>query len=285
MQLIPLRNFGTHGVVHDSQDQAMPVGTWSDARNIRFTGLSFEKMLEPTLEMAWDYATNGDPEWFQGWSDGTSTYFALATATKLWFWQSSEAGSGTGVDATRASGDYLPGQWQSFAWGDTVVFNNGKNAPQIFNVGTLQFDDLPEWGLISTAEDITNNADPSRDTVARCTCLLPYKNYLVALGVTENGTYQPNTVWWSGPTSLVGLDSSSGGGPPSWDYESPGSLSGKAEVGVGDGALTWGAVLNESLICYTDSSATAMTFVGGSFVMSFRRLFNKGVERHLRFGL
>jgi hypothetical protein len=52
MPFVPLRNFGKYGVVADSQNQALPIGTWRDARNIRFVGPSFEKMLEPTLEMS-----------------------------------------------------------------------------------------------------------------------------------------------------------------------------------------------------------------------------------------
>lgn len=235
-------------------------------------------MLEPTLEMAWDADTNGTARWLQGWSDGLATYMVIATDTKLWFWKASSASSGAWVDATRPSGDYPVGQWQSFEWGDTVIFNNGQTAPQIFNQSTLKFEDLPNWGLISSAADIIDSSDPSSDTDARCTCILPYKSFLVALGVTERGTYQPNTVWWSDSTPLVGYNTgvNGTGGPPDWDYESPASLSGKAEVGAGNGALKWGAVLNENLICYTDASATAMQAVGGRQVMSFRRLFNKG---------
>ena len=57
MTMIPLRGLGKLGVIADSQSQALPIGAWGDARNIRFSGLSFEKMLEPELEMA--VATDG----------------------------------------------------------------------------------------------------------------------------------------------------------------------------------------------------------------------------------
>lgn len=280
---IPIRGLGQLGVVHDSQSQALPIGAWDDARNIRFSGISFEKMLEPTLEMAWDSATNGEALWLQGWSDGLSSYFALAAngndgSDYLWFWSASGPDNGSWV---QAGGPYVPGQWQSFGWGDTCIFNNGENAPQIFNPNDAMFEDLPKWGMISTASDLADSLDDkeaSKDTFARCRWILPYKSFLVAGGVTESGVFGPNTVWWSNSTPLAGYSPSSlgTGGPPDWDYESPGSLSGKSEVGVGDGALNWGAVLNENLICYNEGSATAMTFTGGTFVMQFRRLFNKG---------
>lgn len=252
------------------------MGTWTDARNIRFSGQSFEKMLEPEVLLPRDPETEeGILRWGRTWSDGLSSYCVVATDNYLYFWRDSDGLSGEWV---QAGGPYETGNWQGFAWGNTVVANNGTTAPQIFNQNTLQFEDLPKWGLISTAEDITNGDDPSKDTDARCVCLQPLGSFLVALGVTESGLYRPNTSWWSDASSLVGLDTGIGGtgGPPSWDYESPATLSGKREIGVGDGAITNGAELNENLIIYNESSATAMSVAGGSQVMSSRRLFGNG---------
>jgi hypothetical protein len=227
-----------------------------------------------------------EAKWLQGWADGLSTYMAVAAVASvdsqdyLYFWKNN--GGGDGGNWVVAGGPYDPaGQWQSFAWGDSCIFNNGINAPQIYNPNTALFEDLPNWGMISNAEDLGSQFDDlerSVDTKAACTVILPFKNFLVALGVTESGLYRPNTVWWSNASSLVGYNKSTDGtgGPPDWDYPNPGSLSGKNEVGVGDGALTWGNVLNENLVCFTDGSATAMTLTGGSLVMGFRRLFNKG---------
>ncbi|MGB2336183.1 MAG: hypothetical protein ACPH5V_02645, partial [Alcanivorax sp.] len=50
---IPMRNFGKFGVVTniDNDEDSLPVGTWGDALNMRFSGIELEKMLEPTKEM------------------------------------------------------------------------------------------------------------------------------------------------------------------------------------------------------------------------------------------
>lgn len=289
---IPLRGLGKLGVVPDSQGQAMPVGAWKDALNVRFSGLSMEKMLEPSLEV--DLTIDPDaepvhvtpeikePKWVQGWSDGLTSFFAMAAAAAdgndyLYFLRRSSADDPGFWQY--AGGPYdSAGNWQSFGWGDTCVFNHGLSPPQILNPSTALFENLPKWGFISNAEDILNLRDPSRDTYALCQWIVPYKGFLVAGGVTENGKYGPNTVWWSNATSLVGYSTGpyNTGGPPDWDYESPASLSGKAEVGAGDGRLEWAGMLNESLICYNTGSATALTLVGGTNVMDFRRLFNKG---------
>lgn len=282
MPIIPLREFGKYGVIHDTQNQALPFACWSNALNVRFTGVSLEKMLDPVQQQAWGDQDINIPVWMQTWSDGLSSYLVVATestvdqSTLLWFWRDSDGESGA---FEVAGGPYGEGRWQSFAWGNTCIFNNGSVAPQIFNPATSQFEDLPNWGLISSSDDIAAGATASINTNAKCVGIFPYKNFLVAIGITESGLYRPNTVWWSDATDLAGFDTGiqGTGGPPSWDYETPATLSGKSEVGVGDGALKWAAVLNESLICYTDNSASALQAVGGTVVMDVRRLFNKGV--------
>ena len=269
---IPLRDFGKYGVIHDTMDDALPVGVWSDARNVRFSGLEIEKMLEPEIERSLDSITEL-PRWFEQWSSSSSTYVAVATDTSLYILES----DGSGPSTWRVAGTgYQAGKWQSFEWGDTVIFNNGRDIPQIYDYGTGTFVDLPYWGIISTGEEAADpTLAPTRDTNLRAEVLVPYKSFLVALNVTENGKKKPNTVWWSGASDLATF-STEINGPPDWDYEDPGSLSGKSEVGLGEGGITAAVVLNENLIIYTDTSATAMTFTGGSLVMGFRRLFGKG---------
>jgi hypothetical protein len=78
-------------------------------------------------------------------------------------------------------------------------------------------------------------------------------------------------VWWSDPAAAANIEFA-----PSWDYESPVTLSGQSEVGIGFGDIVTAAPLNDNLIIYSDGDCTAMTVTGGRFVMGFRRLFNKG---------
>ena len=46
MAFIPMRNFGGPGVIQDTPSEALPIGTWSDALNVRFVGGHITKMLE-----------------------------------------------------------------------------------------------------------------------------------------------------------------------------------------------------------------------------------------------
>lgn len=281
---VPLGNFGKYGVVSDTLNSALPIGTWTDARNMRFSGIQMEKMLEPTLVAPLvdeDDNALADVQWMQAFDDGLTSYVVVAAATQLWILRrGAEDDVGFFIDVSRTTGSYSPdGQWDSFAWGDTCIFNNGIDAPQIYDAGEQAFVDLPGWGFISSGDDISAGADPSIDTNASCRVLKPFRNFLVACGVTERGKYQPNAVWVSDATSLAGFDPGAvaGGGPPSWDYESPATLSGKFEVGAGSGAISCAVGLNENMVIYTEGSATIMQYVAGSsLVMSFRRLFGKG---------
>ena len=292
---IPLKDFGKYGVVNDTLNASLPVGTWTDARNVRFTGQQIEKLLEPLLTSLFEVEVEegegdeggGDtlatkPVWMQGWRDGLASNVVVATQTRLYYYSKAfKSDPGVWIDVSRPGGYSDSGLWDSFSWGNTVIFNNMFDPPQIFNPTTLSFSDLPGWGKISSASDISDGAAPSLNTNSSCRILKPYKNFLVACGISENGEYQPNTVWWSDSTNLASYISADGGGPPNWDYESPATLSGRSEVGIGDGAITCAAVLNENLIVYTESSATAMQLVGGADIMSFRRLFQKGAAaRH-----
>jgi len=259
------------------------MGTWSDALNVRFIGGQVEKMLEsgPVVEdptgQPDQTGIGTDCQFVITWTDGFSSYaaavFRSGSQDYVYRWdQRTETPDVSNPAAwEEIGGPYKTGPWQGFQWGDTFILNNGTTAPQIFNRDTQRMQALPNWGLISTAEDIVNNETPSVDTKATCRWIGPLGAYLVALNVTESGNRGVNKVWWSDPAAAASIDFA-----PSWDYESPATQSAQAEVGVGAGSIVTAAQLNNNLIIYTDADCTAMSIVGGRFVMQFRRLFNKG---------
>lgn len=284
MPFIPMRGFGASGVIQDTPSESLPIGTWSDALNVRFNGGHISKMLEsaPVVEDAdgnpSSTLTGRDCRFIITWTDGFSSYLAAVFQgsdglDRVYRWDQRAANPDATNPATweLIGGPYSAGPWQGFQWGETFIINNGTCAPQIFDRDAQALVDLPEWGLVSTSDDILNGEAPSNDTAATCRWIGPLKNYLVAINVTESGDRQVNKVWWSDPAGAASIDFA-----PSWDYESPSTLSGQSEVGVGAGDIVTAALLNDNLIIYSDSDCTAMSVVGGRFVMQFRRLFNKG---------
>ena len=114
MTFAPLRDWGKYGIVHDTPAEALPVGVWSNGRNVRFTGIHMEKMQEGILESSFydneeppNYLLDNQVLWMQGWSDGLSSYVVVFTQAKAWFLSRGDAEDpGTWLEATRESGDY-----------------------------------------------------------------------------------------------------------------------------------------------------------------------------------
>lgn len=284
MAVIPIRGMGAPGVIQDTPSEALPINTWSDALNVRFTGGQVEKVLEsgPVVEDAAGRpatsVTGQDCKFMLSWQDAFSTYIMAVFRqgdgkdyAYRWDQRTETPDVNNPVAWEQIGGPYDAGTWQGFEWGDTFIVNNGTTAPQIWDEDAQSLVDLPNWGLISTSNDIANGLAPSNDTGATCRVIMPLRNYLVALNITESGSFEPNSVWWSDPAGAANIAFA-----PSWDYESPATLSGQSEVGVGSGNIVTAFPLNDNLIIYTDADATAMSIVGGAFVMGFRRLFNKG---------
>ena len=275
---VPMRQYGKYGFINDTPASMLPVGAWSRARNVRFRGNYIERVLEPdTID---EIATLPGPSirefpegimWGQQFYDGQVVRFTVASRTDLYI---TNADRTAWIPVTRVGGPYTTpedGYWQSFAWGNTVVYNNGVDIPQVYDPVQNVFVDFPRWGIISTVDE------PDFDTNARARIVVPYRSFIVAVNVRELNVTdedQPNTVWWSDIYTTPNLWEDPGYNP--WDYNSPENVGGKNQVGLEDGPLVWAATLGEGLMLYNSSSCTQMLFVGGGYVMDFRRLFDYG---------
>lgn len=138
--------------------------------------------------------------------------------------------------------------------GGVVYVNRETHAPLCKRPTDATFIPLPNW--------------PTGD---RCRVLRPYKDQLVALGVTKAGTQYPTMVRWSD----FGFY---GDVPASWDPGDPTYSAGENIVNGMEQAIIDGFTLRDSFILYCTSSVWEMQFVGGNDIFTFRRLFDdKGV--------
>jgi len=309
--LIPHAQLGQIGVVGDQNGQALPVNAWTDSLNVRFTPLGIEKIAESTLRLPSDVAM----DIFTTKRYQNQAYVFAASARGLYMYT---AENGWKFTSKPVTGDEH--HWDFCHWGDTVIFNHFQHPPQMWDWDADDWVDLPKWGIISTEYDLTKGEDPSFDTELRCQRLLSYKSQLVAIGIMhkdpidaeldptdqenwpddlvyEKTEYleKDNVVWVSNTTSDPtykvpdgepggGADSGvtglMAGGPPSWDYISPATLSVHQVVGASDGKYVAAELLNESIIIYTVTAAHALIFTGGQYVVQTRRLFQRGCAGH-----
>ena len=312
--IIPHINLGQIGVVGDQNGQALPVNAWTDSMNVRFTPLGLEKIAESTLRiprnLTFDTFTTkihkGQVYVFAASRnglhayDGTDWFFTPAEVTEDAVWQFTHWGDTVIFNCK----EYAP-----------FMFNWDALSDEEQAAGNQYYIPLPKWGMISTEWDLTTGGDPSFDTEARCERLIAYKSQLVACGLwmrepkdadvdpdnpgEESPVYEKtellekaNVCWVSNTTSDptykvpegapgggadAGLTGLTAGGPPSWDYISPATLSVQQVVGAADGRYIAAEQLNESIIIYTATAAHALIFTGGQYVVQTRRLFERGI--------
>jgi hypothetical protein len=157
---------------------------------------------------------------------------------------------GTRTEIGRAS-NYTGGagdRWTGGIFNGIAVINNGVDVPQFWAGSTgSDFADLTNW--------------PAGYT---CRAMRPFKNFLIAMDLTQAGTRYPSRVLWSAIADT-------GAVPPSWDITNPAREAGNADIEGGD-VIVDGLTLGDSFIVYKSSAAFSMRYVGGQSVMAIQRI-------------
>lgn len=98
-----------------------------------------------------------------------------------------------------------------------------------------------------------------------CYSLRSYKNFLIALNVTQNGVNDPFMVWWSNPADPGSL-------PSSWDVTNAANDAGYVDVAEGGDIVIDGLQLRDSFIVYKENSMWRMDFVGTPYIFNFTKI-------------
>jgi hypothetical protein len=239
------------GVNIDLSPYELPNEVWSEAVNVNFRNhrtnreVGYAQVfpdldIQPLFVIPWtDYNT---PYWY--YADEESIYRTEGTAQ---------------LDVTRESAPdvkdpynaSLSNGWTGSIFNGALIMNNGTDAPQYFDVSSSNMQDLTAWP-----------AD------YKCASIRPFKNYLVALDITNNlGERYPTMVKWS-------ASADAGEVPQSWDETDPTKQAGDTVLPDTEGRCIDGLALNDSFIIYKNDSIWAMQNIGGNFVFSFRKIFS-----------
>ena len=236
------------GVVTDLSPYELPNEVWTSADNA-----DFDRKRSSTCR-GWEevYPTLSNQAVFAlPWTDFNMPYWFVATATSIFRMQYDKLNN---VTRETEEGTDIPynGQdgWNGANFNGAVVFNNGYDAPQYYNTSSARFSDLTAWPEFYS-----------------CAIVRPFKNYLVALDITKDtGQRFPVMVKWSDPADA-------GGVPLSWDETSAETQAGEALLPDTSGRAIDGLALNDNFFIYKADSVWAMTFIGGTLVFQFRRVF------------
>lgn len=152
----------------------------------------------------------------------------------------------------------------------------------------LELEDGDQWYVVTDPEfdyedpspdgltlKIWNGETETWDNLAVKSELLEKDNVVWVSDTTADPTYKvPEGA--AGGGADAGVTGAVAGGPPSWDYVSPATLSVQQVVGASDGRYVAAELLNEAVIIYTATAAHALVFTGGQYVVQTRRLFQRG---------
>lgn len=141
--------------------------------------------------------------------------------------------------------------------GGVAYLNRFTHAPIYKAPGSEKFETLPHW-----------------PEGYRCSRLVAYKDFLVAIGVLKDGELYPTMVKWS---DLTGF----GAPPGTWEASVSEEDAGALESSAGENivnemqhAIVDALPLRDSLLLYCTNSVWTMDFIGGNLLFSWRKLFD-----------
>ncbi|MGL5013094.1 MAG: hypothetical protein ACRC6V_02230, partial [Bacteroidales bacterium] len=94
-----------------------------------------------------------------------------------------------------------------------------------------------------------------------------FRNYLVALDLTEGGVELPQRVRWSNVAYVNEL-------PPDWIEDDESRDGGFNDLTDANGRIIDGVPLRDSFVVYTDKETYLMEYVGGILIYQFKKLFS-----------
>ena len=249
--LVKIRDMGANGINSDLAPWDLPPNTLTDGRNFRVMAGKVQASGGSQLLLKGarghighvDQTTDfeGTNQWILCHSKGVDTLYNREFI---------------GIyDATQ---DVDPYQWTTCQIGQVTFLNHPS-------IGPLYFTD---WNSISEpAIDLPWAPGQTWEQAGMaCRQLHSHKNFLFALGMTENGEYYEDRVRWSNPCQPNGI-------PYTWQepFEDRSSIAGFVTLGRG-GMVVGAESLRDSFVIYSDSAINVLDYTGDALVWRRRTL-------------
>lgn len=267
MPIMRVRGVGGRGVIKDLPPFELPPEAWNHANNVRFAANKIEKVggFMPVLHEGME---SGEiPLALIGRNNTQDIIYG--TSKHLWMIQGRQhlnVSKYKEKDKEEDPDEYYdynldPSQtWYYTTLSNAIVMNTPGQIPQGIRPRDAQFIDLPGWGY-------PNSKNPSRKVDWRAGRIRSYRNYLVALDLTEGGGNMPQRVRWSNVAYVNEL-------PPDWYEDDEAKDGGFNDLTDATGRVVDGVPLRDSFVIYTDKETYLMEYVGGVMIFQFKKLFS-----------
>lgn len=223
------------GIVRDIPPQRLPKGSFSDGKNYRFGQRGAEPHAGDRGVLSEASIT---PLWLYPFPPITNPRWVYANLTEAWVVEGS-----THTEITRTASDYngsAQERWNATVLNGIGVLNNAVDVPQAWTdfEPTTKLVDLANWPATHRAKVIRS-----------------FRNFLVALYVTESSVDKPYRVLWSSAAAPGTI-------PGSWDVTDPAEEANQIDLAETDDYLVDCLPLGDINIVYKENSTWGMAFIG-----------------------
>lgn len=248
MAMVPIKQIGAAGLNLDLSSAELPPNAWTDANNIRF----LDGMASQFLGHGEVYAQPSAPaQYILPVNIVGARYWVYMTAAKS-FAVTNIGGVPTHTDITHLTPRAgVVNNWTYALLSGVPVLNSGDTSrvPMYWDLDiTHKFVDLPAWPASTY-----------------CKSMRSFRNYLIALNITDTRGNLPYMVKWSSPADPGSL-------PVTWNPADATNDAGEQNLAEGSDIIIDGLQLRDFFMIYKESSIWRMTFVGGVFVFAFAKV-------------
>jgi len=237
------------GIVKDLPAHRLKDGAFTDGGNVAF-GAEGAGVLSGDLTTF--SAAPITPLWISAFPPLSLPIWAYGDLANVYAYDGSSH-----TDITRTASNYsglASERWQATVFNGVGILNNAINVPQAWT------DFQPTTPLVDLA-----NWDSNR----RAKVIRSFKNFLVALNMTDSGTRRPYRILWSDSADAGTL-------PGSWDSTDPATDSREFDLAQTPDHLVDCLPIGGINIIYKETSTWAMQYVGPPHYFSFdTKIFSK----------
>ena len=245
MEVFEVKQPGSVGLIFntDRLPYDLPPQGWTTAHNVRFYNddamsargwLKRADIGERCKQLDYNAGLNGN-YWI---AFGTNRIFTIQDAFVV----------------TQVATGFDSDEWHTHNFQGIPIGSNESQLPKCQYLAGIAPDALTPF--------VTFPGWPATDI---CKLVVGYRNFVVALNITEDGDNFPTKIRWSDAAAPGEM-------PSSWDVADPTTLAGEIVLPAHTGPIVAADVLRDDVIIYTVKSAFRLSYVGGSSVMRVREI-------------
>lgn len=244
MSIIPVRDLGTVGLVTDIPGYTLPINGFTRADNVVFDERQVRRA--PIFRTVKD-SLGFTPRFAMGITPSTG-YDQVIMVTDDWAIKEYVSGSVSDRSGS-ITGSSDPRPFTGTILANILYLNREDRVPVYRLLNGTNFADLPNW-----------------DSTWRAGALRAYKDQLLALRMTEGVNSFPNRIRFSDITTANSV-------PGSWDATDTTKSAGFIDIVESDTPIVDGLTLGNDFIVYTSNDVHMLTFVGGAFLFTNKKIF------------